>query len=166
MASARATARAAAAAELHVQLSKRCVSLWRRISREVPRVLIMYDVEGFSPASARALLLKNHFRIHSGVTDPRVKEVLLGKGEQELQETLEQWKQKSHLMETLKEVEAPPEPYSCTEIVRTCVGWGMQQQRRRVCCVVLGGGGHGFFFLFLFPHPFAPPLSSNPYPLM
>ena len=81
----------------------------------------MYDIEGYTPASARSLLLRKYFRKHAGVTDPRIKDVLLAKGEMELKETLEQWKQKVHLLDLLQEEEAEAEPWTCEEIVRRCV---------------------------------------------
>ena len=118
---ARATARAAESAALHAALARRTVDLYKRIARETPRVLIMYDIEGYTPSSARSLVLRKYFRANSEVTDPRVQEVLLAKGEMELKETLEQWKQKPHLMDFLKEEESEEDPFSSEEIVRRCV---------------------------------------------
>jgi hypothetical protein len=89
----------------------------------------MYDIEGFSAARARDLVLRKYFRVNSGVTDPRVKEVLLAKGEMELKETLEQWKQKPHMIDLLKEDDEGVDPFTPEEVVRRCVVCGYHGKR-------------------------------------
>ena len=67
----------------------------------------MFSLEG-TPADLRRNVLLQ-FRKHADVRDPRVLDVLLAKGEMELAETVNQWKQRSHLM-ALLDNEAPPPP--------------------------------------------------------
>lgn len=46
-----------------------------------------------------------HFRKHSQLQDGRVIGLLLAKGYMELEETLMQWKQKTHLLRVLEPIE-------------------------------------------------------------
>ena len=78
-------------------LSREVVSLYRDICRKVPSVLTMYQVEGYSVSDARHMILLNHFRTQSGVTDPRMIERLLAKAKMEMEEVMQQWKQKGHV---------------------------------------------------------------------
>ena len=81
-----------------------------------------YGVEGYSHADARRLILLNHFRKNSAVTDPRLIEMLLERARQEVEETNQQWKQKPHIMALLEpEVEAV-DPWDPEEFRRLCVG--------------------------------------------
>ena len=67
--------------------------------REVPRVLIIYDIDvGVDHAKAQ---IRNHFHKHGHVKDSRVINMLVEKGYMDLEETLLQYKQKAHLMKIL-----------------------------------------------------------------
>jgi NADH dehydrogenase (ubiquinone) 1 alpha subcomplex subunit 6 len=82
-------------------LSKRVVSLYRQLCRDIPRIIVMYTLEGYSAADVRRLVLKNEFRKHSRVTDPEIVELMLAKAAMEVEETMQQWKGKSHLQDIL-----------------------------------------------------------------
>ncbi|TMW60800.1 hypothetical protein Poli38472_000842 [Pythium oligandrum] len=76
------------------------VTLYRYITKQVPRVLTLYDIP-MEPAEAR-LSIQALFRKHADVKDPRVVDMLIKKANMELEETLMQWKQKVHLMTLLE----------------------------------------------------------------
>lgn len=76
------------------------VTLYRYITKQVPRVLTLYDIS-MEPAEAR-LAVQALFRKHADVKDPRVVDMLINKANMELEETLMQWKQKVHLLTLLE----------------------------------------------------------------
>ncbi|CAK4084315.1 unnamed protein product [Aphanomyces euteiches] len=78
--------------------SNPAVTLYRQITKQVPRVLTLYDIN-MEPSEAR-LAVQAFFRKNADVKDPRVVDMLITKAGMELEETLMQWKQKAHL-ETL-----------------------------------------------------------------
>ena len=80
-----------------------------------------YGVEGYSSADARRLVLLNHFRKNAGVTDPRVIELLLDNARMEIEETMQQWKQKPHIMALLEPEVQPVDPWEPEEYQRLCV---------------------------------------------
>ena len=80
--------------------SKRVVSLFRSLCRDVPKMLIMYGLEHTAPEVRQKVLLQ--FRKHSHVTEPRIIESLLARGAMEREETINQWKQKGHLLAILE----------------------------------------------------------------
>ncbi|KAK1948523.1 NADH dehydrogenase [ubiquinone] 1 alpha subcomplex subunit 6 [Phytophthora citrophthora] len=84
--------------------SSPAVTLYRYITKQVPRVLTLYDIP-MEPAEAR-LAVQALFRQHAEVKDPRVVDMLITKANMELEETLMQWKQKVHLMKLLEEGQA------------------------------------------------------------
>eukprot|EP00515_Schizochytrium_aggregatum_P013022 CAMPEP_0202088404 /NCGR_PEP_ID=MMETSP0964-20121228/38512_1 /ASSEMBLY_ACC=CAM_ASM_000500 /TAXON_ID=4773 /ORGANISM="Schizochytrium aggregatum, Strain ATCC28209" /LENGTH=116 /DNA_ID=CAMNT_0048656421 /DNA_START=99 /DNA_END=449 /DNA_ORIENTATION=- len=77
----------------------RVVDLYRRSLREIPRVLSVFDME--MPERELRLRVRDLFRKHDHIEDPRVVEFLLHRGELDLEETVEVWKQKSHLYRLL-----------------------------------------------------------------
>jgi NADH dehydrogenase (ubiquinone) 1 alpha subcomplex subunit 6 len=80
------------------------VTLYRYITKQVPRVLTLYDIP-MEPSEAR-LAVQALFRKHADVKDPRVVDMLINKANMELEETLMQWKQKVHLIQLLDSGEA------------------------------------------------------------
>lgn len=80
--------------------SSPAVTLYRYITKQVPRVLTLYDIS-MEPAEAR-LAVQALFRKHADVKDPRVVDMLITKANMELEETLMQWKQKVHLLTLLE----------------------------------------------------------------
>ncbi|KDO29249.1 hypothetical protein SPRG_19915 [Saprolegnia parasitica CBS 223.65] len=75
------------------------VTLYRHITKQVPRVLTLYDIN-MEPREAR-LAVQAFFRKNAEIKDPRVIDMLISKANMELEETLMQWKQKSHLLTLL-----------------------------------------------------------------
>lgn len=85
------------------ELKHEVSSLYRRMCRSLPYVLNIYDMD-MTPSDARSAITA-HFRKHSDVKDPRVIKMLLVKGQMELDETLLQYKQRSHLLARLGQEE-------------------------------------------------------------
>ena len=75
---------------------------YRAIIKELPKVLSIYDVD--LPIPLARSHVRSHFIQNAGVSDPRVKDMLVNKGYMELEETLMQWKQKAQLMRVFEEV--------------------------------------------------------------
>ena len=76
-------------------------TLYRHIIRHVPRVLTLYDLNHMEPKEARKAI-QNLFRENADVRDPRVIDMMITKANMELNETLMQWKQKTHLATLLE----------------------------------------------------------------
>ena len=118
--SALTAAAARKAPDARAVLSKRVVALYRSICRSVPKVLVMYGLEHTVAESRHMVLL--HFRKNAGVTDPRIVELLLARADMEVQETMQQWKQKPHVMALLQPETATPNVWlDAEEMTRQCV---------------------------------------------
>lgn len=74
---------------------KEVVHLYRRVCREIPRVINVFDLD-MTEREVRKKV-RRLFDKNANVTDPRMVAMLLEKGEMDFQETVEQWKQKSQL---------------------------------------------------------------------
>ncbi len=108
---------AAAAAEVKRALSSRVVAMYRRMCRQAPRVVVLYSLEQTAAEVRHMLLLQ--FRKNAHVTDPRIVDMLLARGVMEEEETLNQWKQRSHVIGLLQpELEAPDVWYDEEEFAR------------------------------------------------
>lgn len=70
--------------------------LYRSILKELPRVLTIYDID--IPISSAISAIRADFDRNADVKDERVKEMLVQKGYMDLEETLLQHKQRSHLL--------------------------------------------------------------------
>ena len=105
----------AAASGVQAQLSKQTVGMFRKMCRDIPKVLVMYSLEQ-TPAEARHMLML-HFRKSgaSAPNDPRITEMMLEKARQEFEETMQQWKQKGHLMAILQPELAAPDCWTDDE---------------------------------------------------
>ena len=111
---------AAVAAAARGAQSRRVVALFRALCRDVPKVLIMDGLEHSAPEVRRAVLLQ--FRKHAHVTEPRILESLLARAAMEREETVNQWKQKGHLLAILQPDETPADPWlDEDEFFRRCV---------------------------------------------
>jgi hypothetical protein len=73
------------------------------INSELPRVMAIYDILGMGEANLRRKI-RSHFYAHANVKDDRVIGVLIEKGYIDLEETLLQYKQKTHLMLLLESI--------------------------------------------------------------
>ena len=90
--------------------SNPAVQLYRHITKQIPRVLTLYDIN-MEPSVARQAI-QNLFRENAHVQDPRVIDMLVTKANMEMEETLMQWKQKTHLLTLLEG--ALPDPKCAT----------------------------------------------------
>ena len=86
-----------------LQSTESVVNLYRSVIKELPRVMAIYDVD--MPVQQARKAVKFHFEKHAKLEDERVIGLLISKGYMELEETLKQWKQKTHLLRILE----PPE---------------------------------------------------------
>lgn len=73
--------------------------LYRAVNKELPRVLTLYDID-LTLEDARENV-RAHFDRNNHIKDDRVVDMLVSKGYMELEETLLQHKQRSHLQRTL-----------------------------------------------------------------
>jgi len=70
--------------------------LYRAILKELPRVLTIYDIDIPIPQAKAAI--RADFTKNQDIQDERVKHMLVEKGYMDLEETLLQHKQRSHLL--------------------------------------------------------------------
>ncbi|KAI3625653.1 hypothetical protein CBS9595_001014 [Malassezia furfur] len=90
----------------HAQSRSR--SLYRAFYRAAPEICALYPLD-VPPAMLRAKM-RTMFEQNRHVRDVAVLDVLLLKAQQEYQETMNAWKQTSHVMKWFTEEEAPPKP--------------------------------------------------------
>jgi len=74
--------------------------LYRSMLKEVPRVLTLYDID--MPVRDARYSIRFHFDKHKKLEDGRIIDRLLAMGYLEMEETLMQWKQKTHLLRLLE----------------------------------------------------------------
>ena len=74
---------------------------------QAPEIVALYAIP-CTPSYIRHCI-RQKFEANRHVTDPRAIEVLLHKGQQDLQETLNCWKQTDHVMGILLKVEERPQ---------------------------------------------------------
>mmetsp|Transcript_8800 Transcript_8800/g.18897 ORF Transcript_8800/g.18897 Transcript_8800/m.18897 type:complete len:122 (-) Transcript_8800:324-689(-) len=80
-------------------VSNPVTQLYRSINKELPRVLVLYDLDMPLPEARKAV--RAHFDRYAHIKDERVEKMLVAKGYIDLEETLLQHKQRSHLQRTL-----------------------------------------------------------------
>ncbi|XP_059052847.1 NADH dehydrogenase [ubiquinone] 1 alpha subcomplex subunit 6-like isoform X6 [Achroia grisella] len=88
-----------------VEARKRVLNLYKAWYRQVPHIVKDYDIPK-SEEQCREKL-KELFIKNKDVTDIRVVDMLIIKGQMELQETVKLWKQKGHIMTYFKPTEEP-----------------------------------------------------------
>eukprot|EP00541_Cyclophora_tenuis_P018560 CAMPEP_0116564174 /NCGR_PEP_ID=MMETSP0397-20121206/13159_1 /TAXON_ID=216820 /ORGANISM="Cyclophora tenuis, Strain ECT3854" /LENGTH=122 /DNA_ID=CAMNT_0004090733 /DNA_START=69 /DNA_END=437 /DNA_ORIENTATION=- len=81
--------------------------LYRSICKEIPRVLIIYDID--MPFREAATAVRGLFHENAHLRDERVLDMVIEKGYMELEETLLQHKQRSHLLRLLEGYVIPTE---------------------------------------------------------
>ena len=92
----------------------KAAQLDRKVAREIPRLVTIYDLP-HTPKQIRAGVAAR-FRHFAAVKDERVVDMLLSKGEMELEESLMQWKQKTHVARLV-------ESFCVPESVSGTVSW-------------------------------------------
>ncbi|KAJ8731349.1 hypothetical protein PYW07_004513 [Mythimna separata] len=83
----------------------RVLNLYKAWYRQIPYLVMDYDIPKTEDA-CRAKL-KEMFIKNKDVTDIRVIDMLVIKGQMELKETVNMWKQKGHVMNYFKPTEEP-----------------------------------------------------------
>lgn len=104
--------------------------LYRDICREMPRILNQYDM-GLTPVEGRAAI-QHHFRRFASLQDPRAINMMVSRGYMELDETLQQYKQRPHVLRILKPYHHDEERPS--DFLTKCV-FVVVAQRRSLCLV-------------------------------
>ncbi|XP_053686760.1 NADH dehydrogenase [ubiquinone] 1 alpha subcomplex subunit 6-like [Sabethes cyaneus] len=84
---------------------QRVIVLYKTWYRQIPQTVHDYDIPK-TVQQCRAKLREEFLR-HRDVTDVRVIDMLIFKGHMDLKETVNRWKQKSHLMRYWKESQEP-----------------------------------------------------------
>ena len=83
------------------EASKRALQLYRNVLKATPKVKTVFDVD--MPLTEMRRAITWHFRKSAHIKDPRIVDMLVVKGEMDLEETLMQYKQKPHLMRILED---------------------------------------------------------------
>lgn len=73
--------------------------IYTQTNREVPRVLTIYDID--TPIPEAKASIRSQFEKYASIKDGRVVDMLVEKGYMDLEETLLQHKQRSHLLRSL-----------------------------------------------------------------
>ncbi|KAG4073923.1 hypothetical protein HA402_014128 [Bradysia odoriphaga] len=84
---------------------RRVLNLYKAWYRQIPYIVMDYDIpKNIDQCRAK---LRQEFLKNKNVTDIRVSDILVIKGQMELKETVEIWKQKGHVMRYWNESEEP-----------------------------------------------------------
>ncbi|KAG0033098.1 hypothetical protein BGZ82_006252 [Podila clonocystis] len=84
------------------------IHLYRDFQRGVPEIMRTHQID--IPMSQIRTKIREEFERHRDVKDLAVIDILLFKGRQEYQETMNAWKQETHIMRYFIRDEAPPKP--------------------------------------------------------
>ncbi|KAG0297157.1 hypothetical protein BGZ96_007518 [Linnemannia gamsii] len=89
------------------------IHLYRDFQRGVPEIMRTHQVD--IPMSMIRTKIREEFERHRDVKDLAVIDILLFKGRQEYQETMNAWKQETHIMRYFIKDDAPPKPQGFLE---------------------------------------------------
>ncbi|KAG0232269.1 hypothetical protein BGW42_000084 [Actinomortierella wolfii] len=87
---------------------KSVIHLYRDFQRGVPEIMRTHLID--LPTSQIRSKIREEFERHRHVKDLAVIDILILKGRQEYQETMNAWKQETHIMRYFAKDEAPPKP--------------------------------------------------------
>lgn len=97
-------------------LKRRVLSLYRAYTRRAPSFVEMYEMDvpvGIVRTKVREMFERNRY-----VEDMRVRNILLAQGHNEFQETVNFWKQESHVMKFFEDYLATKEEKKPDSFVR------------------------------------------------
>ncbi|RUS23073.1 hypothetical protein BC937DRAFT_92736, partial [Endogone sp. FLAS-F59071] len=92
---------------------RRVLSLYRNWQKAAPEIVTMYELD--IPATAIRAKIREEFERNRFVDDVAVTDILIFKGQAEYQETVNLWKQTTHVMRYFAKDEAPPKPATFLE---------------------------------------------------
>ncbi|CAH0555595.1 unnamed protein product [Brassicogethes aeneus] len=84
---------------------KRVLNLYKAWHRQLPYIVKQYDIPKNIPQCREKL--REEFTKYNNIQDVRVVDMLIIKGQMELKEVVEVWKQKGHIMTYFKESQEP-----------------------------------------------------------
>ncbi|RUP51717.1 hypothetical protein BC936DRAFT_146349 [Jimgerdemannia flammicorona] len=87
---------------------QRVLSLYRNWQKSAPEIVTLYQLD--LPISAVRAKIREEFERNRYVEDVSVTDILIFKGQIEHQETMNLWKQTTHVMRYFAKDEAPPKP--------------------------------------------------------
>ncbi|OZJ02402.1 hypothetical protein BZG36_04853 [Bifiguratus adelaidae] len=87
---------------------RRVLSLYRDWQKAAPEIVSLYQLD--IPASAIRAKVREEFEKNRHIDDVNVTDILIFKGRAEFQETMNLWKQYTHIMRYFAKEEAPPKP--------------------------------------------------------
>lgn len=83
------------------------IRLYRHVQKEVPYILKQFQIE--EPVAMVRANIKREFMKHGGVNvDPNIVNMLVFKGQMELDEALAQWKTRTHILRYVYDVRYQP----------------------------------------------------------
>lgn len=85
-----------------------CTLILKKKKKQVPEIMRTHQID--IPMSQIRTKIREEFERHRDVKDLAVIDILLFKGRQEYQETMNAWKQETHIMRYFIKDEAPPKP--------------------------------------------------------
>ncbi|XP_071455158.1 NADH dehydrogenase [ubiquinone] 1 alpha subcomplex subunit 6 [Hetaerina americana] len=89
----------------HEEARKRVLNLYKAWYRHIPYLVLDFDIPKSIPQCREKL--REEFMKHQHVTDIRVIDMLVIKGQMELKEVANKWKQKGHIMTYFKDTIEP-----------------------------------------------------------